>query len=634
MTRRFTPTDEQRQLIAIDDGNHLLHAPPGAGKTQVLVERIVRILSDDPRATFRVLALTFSTKAADSLRERVRMSADAASARVTACTFHTFCMSALQSYGQMVDFPTSTTVFERFEDRKSVLAQAIIDAGLSPQSDAQIAALLDQISRRKRDLMAPQAVPDPEFMEIYAGYDQALRAMNGCDFDDLLFFGWRLFSENPAVARHYRRMYRYIMVDEAQDTNRAQFELLRALCDGEHQRVMLVADSDQLIHGYAGARDEWLAAFVKDFQATQHQLTTNFRSAQTIVQAANALIQHNPRGVSQPLPSAATDALGAVCAVEYPDETAEAEGVTQRVLALLTQGLDPSSLHPGEDASLAPEDIGILGRSQYCLRELHRSLRAAGVPVLYSPGQQNLVESPLAMLLLQGLRLIYNPADQVTRENIRRAWMPQAPRDAVRQLSIDQLFELLAREAEPTRPLASLFGEHSEHSERRELKGLMPKALELLDEHNASTDEALAMDLVTLGERWTAYREHVSPAHRSLGGLLAELSLAGRTVVEGPGVRVMTIHAAKGLEFRAVALVGLNEGTLPDYRAKTDREIVDERRLCYVAVTRAARALLLTRPATRRLPNQRPRLQVVSRFVDELGLTMTSPQHTLSSKAS
>lgn len=629
MTRRFTPTAEQQALIDLSDGNHLIHAPPGAGKTQVLVERIVRLLKDSPQAGFRVLALTFSTKAAESLRERVRLSTGETSARVTACTFHAFCLSALQAYGQMVGFPSSTMVFERLEDRKSVLAKAIVDAGLSPRGGAELTSMLDQIGRFKRDLRGPQTIEDRQLAEIYAGYDLAMRRMNGCDFDDLLWIAWRLFSERPAVARHYRRIYRYIMVDEAQDTSRAQYELLRALCGVEHGRVMLVADEDQLIHGYSGASAEWLQAFQRDFQAEEHRLTTNFRSARLIVQAATAMIQNNePGSAHRAIAVADTDAPGDVRAIAYADEVSEADGIVEFVKWLLERGLNPEWLHPGEDCSVLPEEIGVFGRNQHNLLMVHDRLVAKNIPVLFRAGQQELVESPLGRLLLQGLRLLHNPADLITQENVLQTWLPGVSHDALLPSSPSALFARLAQESPEARALAELLGDQALTSD---VSRLMPRAFACLGEigqepslngDSAVDREALHADILTLTQRWEAYKGHVLGPDRTLAGFLAELSLAGRSVVDGPGVRLMTIHAAKGLEFRAVVLIGLNDGTLPDYRAMSEREIADERRLCYVAVTRAARALLLTRARTRQLRDRTLRPQVESRFVRELGVVM------------
>lgn len=629
MTRRFAPTAEQQRLIDLSDGNHLIHAPPGAGKTQVLVERIVRLLSEEPRAGFRVLALTFSTKAAESLRERVRLSTGETSARVTACTFHAFCLSALQAYGQMVGFPTSTMVFERLEDRKSVLLKAIIDAGLPPRGGAELTALLEQIGRLKRDLRSPQTIEDRQLAEIYAGYDLAMRQMNGCDFDDLLWIAWRLFSERPAVAQHYRRIYRYIMVDEAQDTSRAQYELLRAICGASHGRVMLVADEDQLIHRYSGASAAWLQAFQHDFQAQEHRLTTNFRSARLIVQAATAMIQNNePGSANRAIAVADTDATGNISAIAYADEVSEADGIVQFVKALLKRGLNPEWLHPGEDPTVLPEEIGIFGRNQYNLLMVRDRLVAEKIPVLFQAGHQDLVESPFGRLLVQGLRLLHNPADLVTQENILQAWIPEISREALPFDSPSALFEQLAQKSHVARALATLLGGQGVTSD---VGHLIPQALAHLEEiaqeaspdgASASDREAIHADVQTLDQRWRAYKGHVLSPDRTLAGFLAELSLAGRSVVDGPGVRLMTIHAAKGLEFRAVALVGLNEGTLPDYRAKSERELADERRLCYVAVTRAARALLLTRAGRRRLRDRTLRTQDESRFVRELGVVM------------
>lgn len=620
----FNPTARQKALIELPDGPHLVTAPPGTGKTQVLTYRIVHLLEREPDATFRILALTFTTKAAETLRTRIRDRLGDLAERVHASNFHAFCMDVLQHYGDPVDFPHDTTVYEADEQRLEVLARAMAQEGLPIPDKKELRALYERIGVYKRDLKPPDAVEDADDAAAYDAYNGLLRRYHACDFDDLLERTWRLMVEQPQVAKHYRRRFRHIVVDEAQDTSRAQYEILRTICGTEHRNVMLVADSDQFIYRFAGASAEWLDAFVNDFGATKHELVENFRCAQTVIAAGNRLVENQPGRLPKPQMTPAWPAAGAVRAVSYRDEAAEASGVAKWVEDLLADGLDPSTLYASESPSVRPEDICILARTKYALENILAEFRARGIVHLFAAGR-TLVETPEGQLVLQGLRVLQNPADRVTREAILAAWTPELRERDAGQRDVKEFFERLGADAQGAAPFTRVFqrGADDISDTVRSLVG----ALGEVSRQARPTDEpralALALDAGALGERWKQYAGHTSPTGRSISGFLGEVSLAGKSVIEGPGVRVLTVHVAKGLEFKAVALVGMNEGTLPDYRnQRRQADLADERRIAYVAVTRASRLLLLTRPRSRIMPWGDPKAQEESRFIRDMGIVM------------
>lgn len=622
MSRAFRPTEEQRFIISLTDGPHLVVAPPGAGKTQVLTERIISLLRSEAGSTFRVLALTFTTKAAENLRHRVEAALGDESRRVTAVNFHGFCLDALQHYGELVGFAPDTSVYDAEDDRLDVLRRALEQEGLDPLDDKRLRALLARIGGLKRALTGPAAVKDASLATAYGAYDRVLRQYHACDFDDLLWLTWRLLTENARISRHYRRLYRHIMVDEAQDTSRAQYEVIRAICGNEHRNVMLVADSDQFIYRFAGASDRWLKAFERDFGATTHHLTTNFRCAASIIQAANLLIAGNPGRAAQPPMTAGTGAAGHVAGLSFADEAREAQAVTAWIQLRLRDGLHSSWCHPDEDGALLPEDICVLARNRYSLDAVRTELDRQGITYLFNAGQRGLVETAGALLVIQALRIIQNPADRVTRENVLAGWSEPLLDEGVAELPPQGFFERLA-EVPAATPFVSVVLKHIAAPDSGALVTELLQALDLSPADEEADRALKAADFRTLSERWEAYRGHVSPDDRSIAGFLGELALAGRSVVEGPGVRVLTVHAAKGLEFRAVAVVGMNEGTFPDYRSvDDDGALAEERRSAYVAVTRASRELLLTRPRSKRMPWGADRSQQVSRFIAEAGLSM------------
>ena len=626
MNDPFRPTEAQRLLVELTEGCHLVQAPPGTGKTQVLTQRTVNLLTKEPGATFHILALTYTTKAAENLRTRVKESIGEGFSRVNAGTFHSFGMDVLQHYGHSVGFAPDTTIYESEADRLRVLEQTLKDHRFSALDTPKLKTLLTKIGEQKRALRPPDSVEDEYVADAYRAYDKLMGAYHACDYDDLLWHTWRLLGEMPKVAQHYRRRYRYILVDEAQDTSRAQYEILRLLCGDEHRNVMMVADSDQFIYKFAGASDRWLESFVTDFAATRHHLTENFRCAETIILAANKLVTNQQGRLPKPTMAPARAATGAVRAASFFGEAEEAVGVAIWVQRVLGRGLDPATLYESETPAIRAEDLCVLSRNRHALEKVVVEFKKRGIPHLFST-RRDLVETREGHLVLLGLKVLQNPADRLTRELLWAAWSDQTFDYRAAESSPTDFFARLGRAAPGTAPytqlLGSAVGKPDVGALVRSLLGRLNEAVSSNDDRDAEAAEALKTDAQTLKERWTQYANHTTPDSRSVGAFLGELALAGRSVIDGPGVRVLTVHVAKGLEFKAVALVGMNEGTLPDYRSNVQLEDVsDERRIAYVAVTRASRLLFLTRPRERVMPWGERKTQSESRFIRDMGLTM------------
>lgn len=630
-TTRFPLTPEQEAVATLRDGAFLVIAPPGSGKTTVLTERVARLVND-PAETFRVLALTFTNKATANMRERLFEAIGKHSNRVTVSTFHAFCLDVLASYGERVGVPTQPSIYDNDDDRLAALERGIEDDGYTAPKRTDLRRLLGEISGLKRSMTRVEdAPPTIEFgvplNAAYGAYERVMRQYGALDFDDLLVFTYRLFVADPRVAAHYRRMYRHIVMDEAQDTSTAQFEVLRALCGTDHRNVMLVADGDQLIYAFAGAKATNLHEFKRSFGAQIVALTQNFRCAQQIVAAANRLIAKNPDRITTGQDMAATTlAPGQVGACSFPDQDAEGAWVRSCIEHLLAKGLDPRGVYSGETTSVRPEEICVLGRTRYALAGTMHALDASGIRYLFAAGRDALFETAAFRALDAGLRLIANPADIVARRALIR-YAPQAvagepdsatsPRDLL--ASVERAAPGLARGL--FLPLVDLAGAPSG------VDGAIT-AINQAAEAGAKTggdDEAVrwTSDAGNLSQRWQQFAAAVPVAQRTTAGFVAHLALAGRSQVEGPGVRVLTVHAAKGLEFRAAILVGMNEGTFPDFRSvRSEQLVADERRNAYVAITRAERFLVLTRPR-QRATAAGTFADPPSRFLAEMGITMT-----------
>src|ERR1019366_8741938 len=358
MTVRLTST--QRQVAAHGDGAILVVAGPGSGKTRVLTERVRRLLAD-PTQHFRVLALTFTNKAANEMIERLDDVPDIRT-RAFLGTLHSFCMEVLANRGKPIGVDGLPNIFESFDDRKQVLANAVHaeprlaallkDAGDTKEQQRTLGRWLERISELKNSLVLPGMVDDEDERALYESYDAELRASAALDYDDLLLLTYRLFEERPKVAEFYQRQYRYICIDEAQDLNEAQYRLLVSLCGSEFKNVLMVGDPKQAIYVWNGADPKYLDLFERDFSAKKVTLTENFRCSRTVVAAAQRL---DPSySVEGQLP-----VQGAVELIQRDDEPSEAQAIVSKLKSLLSAG------HPDIEGEITLGRCAALGRNRF-----------------------------------------------------------------------------------------------------------------------------------------------------------------------------------------------------------------------------------------------------------------------------
>lgn len=626
-------TGEQQEAVELQDGPYLLIAPPGSGKTEVLIRRAIHLLERSRGDLFRILALTYTHKATEELQTRIRQAVDRDDRwRVTARTFHSFAHDILENYGAPVGVAPNVAVFDDNEDKARLLSVALADEGLN-LNDVTVSEwreLFTIIARLKVDLIPPASAPDTfclggaiTLREAYDTYEVLLANAGGIDFEGMLMQAHRLLLVDPWVGEHYRRMYRHIVVDEGQEMNTAQYELLRALCNTQLRNIFVVADQDQSINAYAGGGPTQLLRFQNDFHADERHLTKNFRSAKGIVEVASKLAQCiETRSIRAPDMVAATLASGWVGGWEFADESQEAEGITEWIVGLLKQGLPSEWAHAGEDRSVTPEDICVLGRTRYAFSAVLAALRERGVETLVRTEEGGLFDSVLGRAVFYALRLIVNPADPPSRRRFLAEFaevkdtMPPSPSSE----DLARWFESLGKRGIVPEGVTVLLAGAA--TDGRKADNLVP-ALYDLPTDEQSGDLMWGSDQIELRRYWIDYQAVTQPQDRNLRGFMKLLAQLQRTVRDDPGVRILTPHRARGLEFRAVVVLGMNEGTFPYYLARSDKQIDEERRTVYVATTRASRALLLTRPAR---TNRRGRvfLQQESRFVAEMGLSMES----------
>lgn len=539
---------EQQAAVEATERAIAVLAGPGSGKTRVLSYRARHLLMLDRSAN--ALLLTFTNKAAAEMKARAIAVTPAMSDRIRAGTFHHFAMGVLRAHGTHVGIDADFDILDEKEQADLILAAAAAAGTPGVGREYSVQRL------RKQLHTANEAV----FGKVY---EQLKREEGVVDFDDLIVYTGFLFDRMPEIARAYATKYQHILVDEFQDTNNAQFAMVRALA--EHANTMSVfADDDQAIFGFAGGETRNIARFCEDIQAREYPLTTNYRCRDEIVKCANQLIKANR---AQGRRMSANKPNGLVHVQAFDDVLGEARFICDDIEARIEES---------EEA----HDIAILVRSTYRVREIVRMLAAREIPysnwlgASYKSEEQRVIRTCLTVirpvLSDRSGRMLSEILD-VTDVGIRdTADFLEANRD---RPGIEHLLEV--------RRLARAGAKVSE------ILGGVANCIESVQDTVGFCDSIVA--------EVAAFEEH-DPEY-SLDHFLGDLALGGKggAPTEGGGVKVATLHRTKGLQWPHVYLVGLEQGTLPDYRSMSDADkILEERRLCFVGVCRAEDTLSVT----------------------------------------
>ncbi len=604
---------EQRAAVESTEGPVLVLAGAGSGKTRVVTYRIAYLLAGGV-APEAVLAMTFTNKAAAEMRERVgELVGPARSERLTIGTFHAFCLGLLREHAAELGYPEGFTICDAAD--QLAVARGVLRELRVAEARIQPGALQSRISLLKNRLEDParflsKASDDGDELvgRAWQRYEKTLALTRRLDFDDLLIQALRLLRAGGPARAALRARYRYVLVDEYQDTNAPQYEIVRELV-AEHRNLCVVGDDDQSIYGWRGADVRKILAFEQDFPAARVvKLETNYRSTSEILNAANRVIRNNPGRHEKTLRSAqGTGEL--LQAVEAEDEHAEAEYVVRDIGEHVRRGR----------ARLG--DFAILFRTATQPRPFEAELRARGLPYILVGGMSFFDRKEVRDVLAY-LRLIANPRDETSLLRI-----VNTPPRGVGKTTLERVLQhateagISAAEAFahaatiPGVPRAA--GEAVERLlERLTLLGKAFKGHQLVElirrllEEVAYRQEVerLYPDPAQRTARWQAVEELLATAEAhvrrrkkpGLGHFLNELTLSaddGEDAEAGARrnrVTLMTLHASKGLEFPRVYLVGLEEGLLPHARAAAEDTIEEERRLCYVGITRARAALTVT----------------------------------------
>ena len=625
--------EAQREACTHEDGPLLIVAGPGSGKTRVITHRLAHLVTSGRAAAWEVLAVTFTNKAAREMRERVAgILPDVKATWIL--TFHALCARILRRDVEALGERTRDFTIYDTRDRNSVLKSTLKELGFDPQR-FRPAAAGSWISKRKneagedgtgvRDRGA--GMEDEVFARVQRRYEETLRQQNAFDFDDLLLEVLRLFERVPGVRDAYARRFRYVMVDEYQDTNRVQYLLARHLAH-HHGNLAVCGDPDQSIYRWRGADLRNILDFEEDFPSTRVvRLERNYRSTATILEAASAVIANNGQRIAKELipDGGRGDPL---VVLECSDENEEAREIALQCATLRSRGR-------------AWSEICVLYRMNFMQRALEEALRRASVPYRVVAGVEFYARREIADLVAW-LRLAVNPADDVA---FRRA--VRSPARGVGDRSLERLGEWAGERG------VSLLAAASSEEARATIRGRARAGLEeiagILEQLVPAVDAGpeVALDLL-LGSidvgRWLAAMDDGLPTEREanvaelrahaadygrlhpdagLRGFLEEVALvsdADGLDDEDGGVRLMTMHAAKGLEFPFVFVAGVEDELVPHARAleeDPDEGEEEERRLFYVALTRARERVFLTHAVVRNFFGA-DRWQRASRFLDEI----------------
>lgn len=635
-----TLNTEQKEAVLHTEGPLLILAGAGSGKTRVLTHRISYLIEEKGVNPWNILAITFTNKAAGEMRERVDKIVGFGSESIWVSTFHSMCVRILRRYIDRLGYDTNFTIYDT-DDQKTLMK----DVCKMLQIDTKVykeRMFLGEISSAKNELVTPEeyelnAAGDyvkGKVAKVYKEYEKQLRDNNALDFDDLLLKTVQLFQTQADVLDYYQERFRYIMVDEYQDTNTVQFQLIRILA-GKYKNLCVVGDDDQSIYKFRGANIQNILNFEKVFaDARVIKLEQNYRSTANILNAANAVIRHNTGRKDKTL---WTD-----------NEEGEKIGFRQFDTAFDEAEYIVDEIRKGvSDKGYTYSDNAILYRTNAQSRMFEEKFVVANIPYKIIGGVNFYARREIKDLLSY-LKTIDNGKDDlavrriinVPKRSIGLTTVNRVQENALERgisfydaLSSADLIDNIGRSLSKIESFVALIEHFKEQSEKMSLSQLMEEIIEMtgyiesLEAESEIEAETRIENIEELKSKIIAYEESCEDEKPTLSGFLEEVALVADvdTLDENSDyVVLMTLHSAKGLEFPNVYLAGMEDGLFPSYMTITaddPMEIEEERRLCYVGITRARKHLTMT-CARRRMIHGETQYNKLSRFLKEIPLEL------------
>lgn len=635
--------DCQKRAVKRTEGPLLIIAGAGSGKTRVLTNRIAYLIDDCGVAPYNILAITFTNKAAREMRERVDATVGQQAGEVWVSTFHSTCVRILRRYIDRIGYSNTFTIYDT-DDVKSVIKDICkkfnIDTKMLKEK-----TIMNAISHAKDELMSPDQMEleaggdynGKRIANVYREYQKTLKLNNALDFDDLIYKTVELLENDAEVLNYYQERFKYIMVDEYQDTNGAQFAFIKLLAS-KYQNLCVVGDDDQSIYKFRGADISNILQFEKNFNnARVVKLEQNYRSTKTILDAANEVI-HNNKGRKDKTLWSDNEQGEKIDLYQAEDAYAEADMVASTIKENVDFGRADYS------------DYAILYRTNAQSRALEEKLLLRNIPYKIIGGQ-NFYQRKEIKDVLAYLRIICNATDDIAVERIINvpkrgigATTVTKAKDFARAYGFnlyESLLEVenipgLERAATKVRKFTDLIENFKDQQQSMSLKELVNEVLnetgyvaELAAEN---TDEANGRieNIDELITKVTEYEENTD--NPSLAEFLEEVALVSEIDnldEDSSYVVLMTVHSAKGLEFPNVFLCGMEDGLFPGYMSimsDDPEELEEERRLCYVAITRAMKHLTISY-AKRRMVRGETQYNIISRFVKEIPMSLVNSKN-------
>ena len=625
----------QKQAVEHTDGPLLIMAGAGSGKTKVLTCKVANLLAKGV-APWSILAITFTNKAATEMRERVDRMIGEGAKDVWLSTFHSFCARFLRREVEATGMYKRNFVIYDSSDSQVVIKECLKELNLDPKQYAP-SSIQNAISNAKNQLMGPKAMArdaenffQQKVAEVYALYAKKLRTNNAMDFDDLLMVSVLLLEEHEEIRVKYQNRFKYILVDEYQDTNGAQYQLTKILA-AKHHNLCVVGDADQSIYGWRGADIRNIMDFEEDYpEARTIKLEQNYRSTKNILAAANAVIEHNINRKKKELWT--ENATGEKLTIyEARDERDEAEFIATTVMKQKTIF----------NASYG--DMAVLYRTNAQSRVVEETFMRRGIPYTMVGGLKFYDRKEIKDILAY-LRVIYNPLDTVSLLRIINVPKRGLGATTVAKLAdfaenngltlfdvisseetLSQIPGITARVKKPLELFSTFIFQFMGYQSNMRIDDLIEKVLEesgylreLQEEKKPENESRIENLKEFVGVARDFQKTEDNPNLENFLSTLSLVSDIDNAELEDDRITLMTLHSAKGLEFPTVFMVGMEEGLFPHSRTLMDEnEIEEERRTCYVGITRAQRKLYLT-CAQQRTIYGKTSMSTPSRFLEEI----------------
>ena len=624
--------DKQYEAVINTEGPSLVIAGAGSGKTKVLTHKISYLINEKNVKPWNILAITFTNKAANEMKQRIEnLVGGQATNDMWIGTFHSICVRILRKFIDRIGFDSSFIIFDA-SDQKSLVKQCLKELNIDDKIFTD-RGVLSEISNAKNEMLTPvqyAVKANGEYRKetiakVYSLYQSKLKQNNSIDFDDIINYTIQILTENPDILEYYSEKFRYVLVDEYQDTNKAQFTLI-ILLSAKHGNITVVGDNDQGIYSFRGADISNILNFEKDFPGTKIiKLEQNYRSTKPILDAANAVIKHNPKKYEKNLWTENKEGNMPKLHVAK-NEYDEASYIVEQIE------------HLRREEYFKYSDFTILYRTNAQSRAIEDILRRENITYRIIGGQK-FYERKEIKDTISYLRLIQNPADNLSLQRIINE-----PKRGIGKTSLEKIEEIANTNGISMYEVikkAETFGLNKVFLNSREF-------VNIIEEMHAKKDDRLISELIKETLNKTGYTKALElentaqaearienieefltvamefekeTSENSLAEFLESITLTSE--VDGmdeneDSVTLMTLHSAKGLEFPVVFLVGMEEGLFPSYRSiGEEKELQEERRLAYVGITRAKQYLYLTCAKQRTIFGSTT-CNKISRFVGEI----------------